>query len=84
MISLVLEHNGQAVIDNILKLCNKYELDRLEKLILDYGDRVVASHDGNNGNRDDSVMSYDIRDDSVRSHDNRDDSVRSHDIRHDT
>lgn len=35
VIALLLAHSGQEVVQDILDLCSKYELDRLEKLILD-------------------------------------------------
>ena len=37
VVNLLLSHNGQSVINDILDLCVKYKLERLEKLILDYG-----------------------------------------------
>ena len=37
VMNLLMTHNGQDVISDILELCAKYKLDRLEKLILDYG-----------------------------------------------
>ena len=35
LITLILSHDGHKVMSNILTLCEKYKLERLENLILD-------------------------------------------------
>lgn len=38
VVTLLLAHEGREVLTNILNLCDKYKLSRLEQLILDSGD----------------------------------------------